>query len=81
MNTIDTIHRNLRLATGDGQIAIPEFAFRAINGSVALFDWFNQALARQRSRRELREMTDSQLRDIGITREQALYEADRSFWS
>lgn len=33
-----------------------------------------------RQRRQLAELTDSQLADIGITREQALAESTRSFW-
>ncbi|MEM7194164.1 MAG: DUF1127 domain-containing protein [Pseudomonadota bacterium] len=37
---------------------------------------------RQRSmqRQALREMTDHQLRDIGISRRDALLEADKPFW-
>jgi uncharacterized protein YjiS (DUF1127 family) len=39
-------------------------------------------LARQRSRRELRELADDPhlLKDLGLTRWEALEEADKSFW-
>lgn len=36
--------------------------------------------ARQKTRRELLRLDDRELRDIGITREQALKEARRTFW-
>lgn len=37
-------------------------------------------LARARQRRELAELSDGQLDDIGISREQALCEAAKPFW-
>ena len=37
-------------------------------------------LAKQRSRRHLSELTDDQLRDIGVTRAEARYEADKPIW-
>jgi uncharacterized protein YjiS (DUF1127 family) len=33
-----------------------------------------------RSRRELLQLSESELRDIGLTRVEALYEANRPFW-
>lgn len=37
-------------------------------------------LRRRRGRRELRELDERLLRDVGISREQALREADKPFW-
>lgn len=33
-----------------------------------------------RSRKQLSELTDAELKDIGVTRDQALKEADKPFW-
>jgi uncharacterized protein YjiS (DUF1127 family) len=41
---------------------------------------FRHALELRRQRRTLRELDDRQLDDIGITREQALREANKLFW-
>ncbi len=35
---------------------------------------------RQKSRAELPKLNEAQLKDIGITREQAIDEANRNFW-
>jgi uncharacterized protein YjiS (DUF1127 family) len=35
---------------------------------------------RWRQRQDLRELEDHLLRDVGITREQAQYEASKPFW-
>lgn len=37
-------------------------------------------LEKHRSRRHLRELTDDQLFDIGVTRDQARREADKPIW-
>ncbi len=37
-------------------------------------------LARQRTRRALAQLDDRMLRDIGISREQAMREAEKPFW-
>ncbi|MCB1900928.1 DUF1127 domain-containing protein [Cognatazoarcus halotolerans] len=37
-------------------------------------------LARDRQRRELRELDDAILRDVGISRAQASFSADKPFW-
>lgn len=34
----------------------------------------------QRTRARLSDLTDDQLKDIGVTREQALFEAGKPFW-
>ena len=41
----------------------------------------NAALSKRRSRLALYDLTDDQLRDIGISREEARREGLRSFWS
>jgi uncharacterized protein YjiS (DUF1127 family) len=38
------------------------------------------AVAKQRSRHQLASLDDSQLRDIGISREDALRESKKPFW-
>lgn len=40
----------------------------------------SQALARQRARRELTRLDEHMLRDIGLSRSQALFESDKPFW-
>ena len=45
-----------------------------------LLRWVPQAYERWRERRLLEEMTDRDLRDMGITRHDALREAAKPFW-
>jgi uncharacterized protein YjiS (DUF1127 family) len=42
--------------------------------------WFDERLEKRRSRGLLLELTDYQLKDIGVTRGQAIHEARRPFW-
>ncbi|QKV18041.1 DUF1127 domain-containing protein [Oricola thermophila] len=56
-------------------------------GAVPLRDWLGVFVAiirarmtKRRTRLHLRELTDDQLRDIGLTREQARFEANKPFW-
>ena len=44
------------------------------------FSRISRAAEIRRSRRELMRLNDRQLRDIGITREQAVHEAGRAGW-
>jgi uncharacterized protein YjiS (DUF1127 family) len=37
-------------------------------------------MEKRRTRLHLRDLTNDQLRDIGISREQAVFEADKPFW-
>ena len=46
----------------------------------ALRSWWRQALERRRQRRVLAGLDEHLLRDIGLTREQALAEAPRLPW-
>lgn len=47
---------------------------------VLLWRWFSGRLDKRRSRIALSELTDEQLRDIGLTRMEAETEVYRSFW-
>lgn len=59
----------------------PATGRRTLGAAVlAAITWFDQAMERRRSRRALLELTDDQLKDIGISRAQAYGEAYRPFW-
>lgn len=58
--------------------AIPGFGFRA--GLERIMQQLSNRLERAHQRRALAKLDDRLLRDIGITRKQALTEAGRSFW-
>lgn len=62
----DTVRRSVRPAVFD---AWSSFARR-----------LHTIMARWQQRRDLRELTDDQLRDIGLTRAEARREAARPFW-
>jgi uncharacterized protein YjiS (DUF1127 family) len=47
---------------------------------LAIVDWIEARLERRRSRLALSEMTDEQLKDIGISRYDAHKEAHRPLW-
>ena len=70
----------------EGRTAILSFsfsrAFALLAGMVEIGveTLFNRAELR-RSRRQLAELDDRLLRDIGIDRASARFEADRGFWS
>ncbi len=53
---------------------------RVLGAFAALGASLTQALARQRARRELVRLDEHMLRDIGLGRSQALFEADKPFW-
>ena len=55
--------------------------FRLFRRAYTLSRLFEKKLARYRSRRQLVMLDADQLKDIGITREQALDEANRPFWN
>lgn len=80
MVSIDTI------VPQNGPVRIGYRTFAGI-GAVPLRVWLKVFVAiirarmvKQRTRMHLRELTDDQLRDIGITRAQARFEADKPFW-
>jgi len=43
-------------------------------------EWVEGVFERRRSRHALLEMSDSQLKDIGLSRSEAFGEANRPFW-
>jgi uncharacterized protein YjiS (DUF1127 family) len=61
---------------------LPWHVERARGMSVAALaiEWFRQDTALRRSRRALLELTSEQLSDVGLTRRQALAEAQRSLY-
>ena len=80
MVSIDTI------VPHNGPVRIGYRTYAGI-GAVPLPEWFKVLVAimrarytKQRTRRHLHDLTDDQLRDIGITRSQAQWEADRPSW-
>ncbi|WP_421849306.1 DUF1127 domain-containing protein [Oricola sp.] len=79
MVSIDTMKMN-------GPVRIGDRTFASI-GTVPLGIWIKifaaamrARMVKQKSRRHLRELTDDQLTDIGVTRQQAWREADKPFW-
>ncbi len=56
---------------------VPSLPFLSLSG---IFTRFVRMTERRRQRCDLLELTDEQLRDIGVTPAQARREADRPFW-
>ena len=50
-------------------------------GLAGLCRWCCHALELRRQRRALRDFDDHQLADIGVTREEASFEAKKLFWT
>ncbi|MEY8802709.1 DUF1127 domain-containing protein [Leisingera sp. XS_AS12] len=59
-----------------GRRAMPVLAQWAVAFAVMLTKWS----LRQRSRRQLKQLSDAHLKDIGLTREDAHHEATLPFW-
>lgn len=58
-----------------------QFTWRtALVDAGAALSWLGERLERRRSRSALEEMSDAQLKDIGISRADAFREAHRPFW-
>jgi uncharacterized protein YjiS (DUF1127 family) len=47
---------------------------------LAILSWMEALAARRRGRRALLEMTDTQLKDIGLSRADAYREGERPIW-
>jgi len=78
MKTIDTI-----ITGSDGFRALPPhatFVRRVTTVVCSVAAWIDRLMARRRSRLALLEMTDEQLKDIGISRADAYREGTRLFW-
>ncbi len=79
MVTIDTIW-SVRVAKGDSSQQkglMSGFLFTLLSG----WTWFAARLEKSRSRKVLAELSDEQLEDIGITRQEARRESVRPFWN
>ncbi|TGQ73376.1 MAG: DUF1127 domain-containing protein [Mesorhizobium sp.] len=82
MDTIETILH----ATPDFQVRSQRpsvqrgFVSRWVRVITSLARWLDHLLERRRSRLVLLEMTDEQLKDIGVTRCDAHREGIRPFW-
>ncbi|TIT04371.1 DUF1127 domain-containing protein [Mesorhizobium sp.] len=80
MDTIDTTHyaeAELRTARPSGRRTYVNRLVRVVR---SLFMWIGTMVDRRRSRLVLLEMTDDQLKDIGISRSDAHREGLRPFW-
>lgn len=80
MVSMDTI------VPASGPVRIGYRTFAGI-GAVPIRVWLKVFVAivrarmvKQRTRMHLRELSDEQLRDIGVTRSQARWESDKPFW-
>jgi uncharacterized protein YjiS (DUF1127 family) len=62
-------------------ISAPLTQWTSPDGLAALRRWCCHALDLRRQRHALRELDDHQLADIGVTRDEALREAKKSFWT
>ncbi|MEP7454952.1 DUF1127 domain-containing protein [Phyllobacterium sp. SB3] len=74
MSTIDTMRPSCQSDEGAGEYSSAPSALMAMLNRVAF------ALVKRRTRAHLSELTDEQLRDIGVTKSQARQEVARSFW-
>jgi len=74
MGSIDTILDSLRGQHLDETTQAP---VKSIPLWLLAWRWYCRCLHYNRSRRHLRDLSDHQLADIGISREQAMSEADR----
>lgn len=79
MNTIDAISG--RAQTDRLSVRTREMGKAGLTGMiVATVRWFNEVSRRRRGRNALVQMSDAQLKDIGLTRMQAELEAAKPFW-
>ena len=81
MGTIDTIDqaRSVAFRPGPGH-SRSSHAKRFARAAKTIWRVLDNLLERRRSRLALLEMTDEQLKDIGISRRDADREGRRSFW-
>ncbi|WP_136618788.1 MULTISPECIES: DUF1127 domain-containing protein [Mesorhizobium] len=82
MNTIATIRHSRAELTGQSTRPSDRSGFvsRLVRLVRSLARWIDSLLERRRSRLALLEMTDDQLKDIGISRCDAHREGIRPFW-
>jgi uncharacterized protein YjiS (DUF1127 family) len=70
---------------GNGRAETPAIGASTFRGSlrarsVAVANWIGRQMEKRRSRMALQEMTDDQLKDIGLSRGQAYSEFRRRLW-
>jgi uncharacterized protein YjiS (DUF1127 family) len=75
MATIDTMYRIAE--RGAYELGASR---RTTVSIMSVLAWFEGRLERRRSRKALLEMSDAQLKDIGLSRSDAYNEGLRSFW-
>jgi len=80
MGTIDTFGGTNLVSADTAQTAHVNFVGRLASSTVATAKWFSEAMLKRRTRHQLRELSDEMLRDIGVTRAEAMHEANRPFW-
>ncbi len=80
MDTIETISPRIGTILDGGQ-SRSGFGRRLVRLVAGLIKWLDHQLERRRSRLALLEMTDCQLKDIGLSRCDAYREASRPFWN
>ncbi|MER9296200.1 DUF1127 domain-containing protein [Mesorhizobium sp. M0621] len=80
MNTIATIRHSSAKLSGQSASGQSGFVSRLVRVLRSLAKWIDHLLERRRSRLVLLEMTDDQLKDIGVSRCDAHREGIRPFW-
>jgi uncharacterized protein YjiS (DUF1127 family) len=80
MDTIETIHHARAESFGARPSGQRTYVSRLVRMVRSLAIWIGSLLERRRSRLVLLEMTDDQLKDIGISRCDAHREGLRPFW-
>ncbi|MER9016866.1 DUF1127 domain-containing protein [Mesorhizobium sp. M0018] len=80
MGTIGTIHSTAAELPGLGPSGRRSYVRRLVQVVTSFARWIGGLLERRRSRLLLLEMTDDQLKDIGISRCDAHREGLRPFW-
>lgn len=80
MRTIDTIPSRTRSQDGHSPDQYGHRS-RLLAAASSFWRWFQCLPTKQLTRRGLMELTDDQLKDIGISRSEARREASRPFWN
>ncbi len=78
MSTMRTIGQRPNAASAQRRVLAVLYTTLAL--AYVAFSWLDEKLERRRSRRLLQELSDHQLRDIGISRADAFEEGRRPFW-
>ena len=77
MATIDTIRSDIR---SEGRAERDGGAVALLRRLGAAIGWLDDRFEKRRSRHALLELSDYQLKDIGLSRADAFNEARRRFW-